>query len=81
MILAGIVAAVIFAKREGAPPPQQAAPGAERAAEGEMYTCPMHSEVQQTGPGQCPICGMELVPSREVAAPVGRGEHRHGGDA
>ena len=81
MILAGIVAAVIFAKREGAPPLQQPAPETERAAEGEMYTCLMHPEVQQTGPGQCPICGMNLVPSREVAAPVGRDEHRHGGDA
>lgn len=46
MILAAIVAAVIFAKRENAPPPQQPAPEAERAAEGEMYTCPMHPEVQ-----------------------------------
>ena len=30
-------------------------------AEG-TYTCPMHPEVQQEGPGSCPICGMALEP-------------------
>lgn len=27
-----------------------------------IYTCPMHPEVQQVGPGNCPICGMTLEP-------------------
>ncbi len=27
-----------------------------------IYTCPMHPEVRQTGPGSCPICGMALEP-------------------
>ncbi len=27
-----------------------------------LYTCPMHPEVQQTGPGACPKCGMALEP-------------------
>jgi Cu(I)/Ag(I) efflux system membrane fusion protein len=26
------------------------------------YTCPMHPNVVQDGPGKCPVCGMELVP-------------------
>ncbi len=26
------------------------------------YTCPMHPSVKQSGPGTCPICGMDLVP-------------------
>jgi Cu+-exporting ATPase len=25
-----------------------------------IYTCPMHPEVQQPGPGKCPKCGMNL---------------------
>ena len=25
------------------------------------YTCPMHPQIHRDGPGQCPICGMELV--------------------
>ncbi|MGH8042617.1 MAG: heavy metal translocating P-type ATPase, partial [Rudaea sp.] len=29
---------------------------------GTIYTCPMHPEVQQVGPGHCPKCGMALEP-------------------
>ena len=29
---------------------------------GAIYTCPMHPEVRQIGPGPCPICGMALEP-------------------
>ena len=34
--------------------------------EGAIYTCPMHPEVRQVGPGSCPICGMALEP--EIAS-------------
>jgi Cu+-exporting ATPase len=34
----------------------------EPAAPGTMYTCPMHPEIRQLGPGDCPICGMGLEP-------------------
>src|SRR3954471_23669479 len=30
--------------------------------EGTVYTCPMHPEIRQIGPGECPICGMALEP-------------------
>jgi Cu+-exporting ATPase len=29
---------------------------------GTIYTCPMHPQVRQAGPGNCPICGMALEP-------------------
>ena len=29
---------------------------------GTIYTCPMHPEIRQPGPGSCPICGMALEP-------------------
>jgi Cu+-exporting ATPase len=32
------------------------------AAEGAVWTCPMHPEIQRAGPGSCPICGMALEP-------------------
>jgi Cu+-exporting ATPase len=35
---------------------------AEPAPAGAIYTCPMHPEVRQVGPGSCPICGMALEP-------------------
>ncbi len=32
------------------------------APPGTLYTCPMHPEIVQEGPGPCPICGMALEP-------------------
>jgi len=32
------------------------------AEEGSVYTCSMHPQIRQNEPGQCPICGMDLVP-------------------
>ncbi|HJV40089.1 heavy metal translocating P-type ATPase [Caulobacter sp.] len=32
------------------------------APEGAIYTCPMHPQIRQVGPGSCPICGMALEP-------------------
>jgi Cu+-exporting ATPase len=37
-------------------------------AEGTIYTCPMHPQVRQRGPGSCPICGMALEPEVATAA-------------
>jgi len=37
---------------------------------GTIYTCPMHPEIRQEGPGSCPICGMALEPL-EVTAETG----------
>ncbi len=70
LIVAGIAGAVLLARREGSPPsyaqslqaPTPAAQIAQPTAAKPMYTCPMHSEVQQDHPGKCPICGMDLVP-------------------
>src|ERR1700722_13629544 len=44
-----------------------------QSAAGVEYTCPMHAEVRQIGPGSCPICGMALEPvhiTRESADEV-----------
>ncbi|MBV9376529.1 MAG: copper-translocating P-type ATPase, partial [Alphaproteobacteria bacterium] len=35
---------------------------AQGAATGEVWTCPMHPQVQRAEPGSCPICGMALEP-------------------
>ena len=34
------------------------------ASAGAIYTCPMHPQVRQVGPGSCPICGMTLEPEQ-----------------
>lgn len=44
-------------------PAQQAPPKQNSQADREQpYTCPMHPEIRQQGPGACPICGMDLEP-------------------
>ncbi len=39
----------------------------ESVAEGAVYTCPMHPDIRQPGPGSCPICGMALEPEMPAA--------------
>jgi Cu+-exporting ATPase len=39
----------------------------EAVPEGTIYTCPMHPEIRQVGPGSCPICGMALEPEIATA--------------
>ena len=43
---------------------------AEPAQPGATYTCPMHPQIRQTGPGNCPICGMALEPVEITAEAV-----------
>jgi Cu+-exporting ATPase len=40
------------------------APAAQQAV---IYTCPMHPQIRQNGPGNCPICGMTLEPLTAAA--------------
>ncbi|GAB1715092.1 MAG: Heavy metal translocating P-type ATPase [Nitrobacter sp.] len=45
-----------YLDKSKAPPPPANLP------KGTIYTCPMHPDVRQVGPGACPICGMALEP-------------------
>ena len=40
---------------------------ADSVPEGTIYTCPMHPQIRQIGPGNCPICGMTLEPEAITA--------------
>jgi P-type Cu+ transporter len=42
----------------------QPKPAEPASPAGTIYTCPMHPEVRQVGPGSCPICGMALEPEQ-----------------
>ena len=55
-----------------ADPAKYLSPGATEAPApsapaGAIYTCPMHPQIRQTGPGSCPICGMALEPETITA--------------
>ena len=47
-----------------------AAAGAPPKAGGRRYTCPMHPEIVRDAPGNCPKCGMTLMPLPPVAPPA-----------
>ena len=65
VVIAGIAGWQLGAPREGPTRPELAnsGPGAT-----DLHTCSMHRQVVQEGPGQCPICGMNLVPLESASA-------------
>ena len=58
------VFALFQGEKTGAPSGKKAA--AEKSA--QLYTCPMHPQVISKEPGECPICGMDLVPVKKGEA-------------
>jgi NADH:ubiquinone oxidoreductase subunit 6 (subunit J)/DNA-directed RNA polymerase subunit M/transcription elongation factor TFIIS len=46
--------------------PLEEEPPQQQEGQATEWTCPMHPEVSQPGPGTCPKCGMSLIPRAEV---------------
>ena len=65
------LALVLFAAR-GCGSHRAAAPTAEASQGPTVHSCPMHPQIRQPEFGQCPICGMDLVP---IAADDGADDH------
>jgi len=42
----------------------------------QMWTCSMHPQIMQPEPGQCPICGMDLIPADATADGLGADQFR-----
>ena len=71
----------VGAAASGAPdvhlkPKAPASVKAEPESAGAVYTCPMHPQIRQVGPGSCPICGMTLEPV-EITAETGPNNELH----
>ena len=43
---------------------------------GEMWTCSMHPQIMQAEPGDCPICGMDLIPAESEADGLAIGQFK-----
>ena len=39
--------------------------------ENQLWTCSMHPQIMQPEPGDCPICGMDLIPAESGGGEVG----------
>src|SRR2546423_11405915 len=61
LITAAMTCAATAAFAEPNPTPATSPP----AQHAQRYTCPMHPEIVRAEPGQCPKCGMTLVPIKE----------------
>ena len=62
LIIAGLLFLLPSCGGEQMSSESKPAAGEEKAA---AWTCPMHPEVKQSGPGKCPKCGMDLVPAKQ----------------
>lgn len=61
-----LIAAAFLMGRGCAPEAKHGAASDESAAAAiKFWTCSMHPQIQQPGPGQCPLCGMDLIPVYE----------------
>ncbi|MGB1216171.1 MAG: heavy metal-binding domain-containing protein, partial [Pikeienuella sp.] len=49
----------------------------ETTAASSVFVCPMHPEVRQVEPGNCPKCGMHLVPESELEVHSAHDHHEH----
>jgi hypothetical protein len=60
--------------KENAPGPSYD-PGLPRQQATTKYTCPMHPEVVTDHPGNCPKCGMTLMPKQQNQGPTSNAKH------
>jgi RND family efflux transporter MFP subunit len=58
--------------------PRAGEKSAAPAESGQLYTCPMHPQIIRDQPGNCPICGMKLVPKEKIKPASGEMEKSPG---
>jgi Cu(I)/Ag(I) efflux system membrane fusion protein len=58
----GYLARSLFSQPAAPPQAVQPSEQAPQGTEAKVWTCSMHPQIRRPGPGQCPICGMDLIP-------------------
>ena len=70
IVLAVVVGVVLGMALRGGPGDAERTAG---TATEDAWTCSMHPQIQETQPGSCPLCGMDLIPATGTTdAPQGR---------
>lgn len=67
---------LIFGGREANDTHQNDEHTHEAASTEQMWTCSMHPQIMQPEPGDCPICGMDLIPAEAGADGLGVNEFK-----
>lgn len=62
ILLAGLTIGILVSPRSDRAHDEHADHSHEWDAENQVWTCSMHPQIRQDGPGNCPICGMDLIP-------------------
>lgn len=54
--------------KNGTQPVQEHSEHSSNQVESEIWTCSMHPQIRQNEPGDCPICGMDLIPANQTSS-------------
>lgn len=68
LVISALAALLLSCSQEKKHDEHSAHDHSKEEAAAVKYTCPMHPNVIQDGPGKCPICGMDLVPKTASVA-------------
>ncbi|AVR44294.1 efflux RND transporter periplasmic adaptor subunit [Christiangramia fulva] len=60
-----ILGSLFFGGSDEAPKEETAVATHDHESEETLWTCSMHPQIRETEPGNCPICGMELIPLKD----------------
>ena len=77
LIASGLLLGWIFFHNSAPEKTGTAAEIHDHEAEGhDVWTCSMHPQIRKDEAGDCPICGMDLVPVNEQSGPEKKGERK-----
>jgi membrane fusion protein, copper/silver efflux system len=71
LVISALAAVLLSCSQEKQQSEHTAHDHAKEAAAAVQYTCPMHPNVIQNGPGKCPVCGMDLVKKTNATSSAG----------
>lgn len=66
LILVGVAGLLVYQIKNPVGSSNKTISSHQHDGQKEVWTCPMHPQVQKDGPGKCPICGMDLVQSSSL---------------